>query len=136
MKKVIQWMSEVFGPNAAAFGENPWISSVQETMISAIPVMIISSFVTIVSIVNEYVPGFPDFSYLSSFTMGLSSLMVAYLLPTIVDQAIRSGKAKVRLLETKDKWFGVTYKEDKPAVVAAIRKLIEEGVYPAKLFED
>ena len=84
MKKVIQWMSEVFGPKAAAFAENPWIASVQETMISAIPVMIISSFVTIVSIVNEYVENFPDFSYLSSFTMGLSSLMVAYLLPTII----------------------------------------------------
>ena len=53
---------------------------------------------------------------------------------TIVDQCIRKDKAKVRLLETRDKWFGVTYKEDKPAVVAAIQKLIEEGVYPEKLF--
>ena len=51
-----------------------------------------------------------------------------------VTQCIRKGKAKVRLLETQDKWFGVTYKEDKPAVVAAIRKLIEDGVYPEKLF--
>ncbi|MBQ2425034.1 MAG: nucleotidyltransferase, partial [Lachnospiraceae bacterium] len=57
-----------------------------------------------------------------------------YLLPTIVDQCIRRDKAKVRLLETRDKWFGVTYKEDKPAVVAAIQKLIADGVYPEKLF--
>ena len=49
-------------------------------------------------------------------------------------QCIRSGKARVRVLETQDKWFGVTYKEDKPTVVAAIRKLIDEGVYPEKLF--
>ena len=61
MKKIINWMSEVFGPKAAAFAENPWISSVQETMISAIPVMIISSFVTIVSILNEYIENFRIF---------------------------------------------------------------------------
>ncbi len=92
MKKIINWMSEVFGPKAAAFAENPWISSVQETMISAIPVMIISSFVTIVSILNEYIENFPDFSYLNNFTMGLSSLMVAYLLPTIVLEKLELPK--------------------------------------------
>ena len=37
-------------------------------------------------------------------------------------------------LKTRDKWFGVTYKEDKPAVVASIRRLVDEGVYPEKLF--
>ena len=85
-----------------------------------------------VSFLAELEQGFPKF--LENVEDG--DLKSEYLLPTIVDQSIRSGKAKVRLLETKDKWFGVTYKEDKPSVVAAIRKLIEEGVYPAKLFED
>ena len=85
-------MSEVFGPKAAKFAENPWVASVQETMISAIPVMIISSFVTIISILNEYIENFPDFSYLSSFTIGLSSLLVAYLLPTIVLEKLELPK--------------------------------------------
>ena len=62
MRKIISWMSEVFGPKAAKFAENPWVASVQETMISAIPVMIISSFVTIISILNEYIENFPDLS--------------------------------------------------------------------------
>lgn len=57
-----------------------------------------------------------------------------YLLPAMIDQCIREKKATVRVLDTPDKWFGVTYKEDKPAVVAAIRKLVEDGVYPEKLF--
>ena len=92
MKKIISWMSEVFGPKAAKFAENPWVASVQETMISAIPVMIISSFVTIISILNEYIENFPDFSYLSSFTIGLSSLLVAYLLPTIVLEKLELPK--------------------------------------------
>ena len=83
-----------------------------------------------VSFLDELERGFPEF--LANVKEG--DLKAEYLLPTIVDQCIRSNKAKVRLLETQDKWFGVTYKEDKPAVVAAIQKLIEEGVYPEKLF--
>ncbi|WP_031556415.1 nucleotidyltransferase family protein [Lachnospira multipara] len=57
-----------------------------------------------------------------------------YLLPSIVDQLIKSNKADVAVLETQDKWFGVTYKEDKPVVVESIKKLIEAGEYPEKLY--
>ena len=59
---------------------------------------------------------------------------VEYLLPTIVGGLLQDGKADVTVLQSKDKWFGVTYKEDKPFVVGAIRELIEQGVYPEKLF--
>jgi dTDP-glucose pyrophosphorylase len=58
-----------------------------------------------------------------------------YLLPTIVDGLIKSGKANVTLLESKDKWFGVTYKEDKGVVVDSFKQLIADGVYPVKLFQ-
>lgn len=57
-----------------------------------------------------------------------------YLLPTIVDQMIQDGTAKVDVLESRDKWFGVTYKEDKESVIASIRALVDAGVYPEKLF--
>ena len=57
-----------------------------------------------------------------------------YLLPKIIDKLLAEKKAQVTLLETADKWFGVTYKEDKPAVVASIQKLVDAGVYPKKLF--
>ena len=43
--------------------------------------------------------------------------------------------AQVSVLETRDKWFGVTYKEDKEAVVASIRKLIADGVYKENLYD-
>ena len=58
-----------------------------------------------------------------------------YLLPKIIDKLIKSGKATVRVLETRDKWFGVTYKEDKEAVVASIRRLIADGVYKERLYD-
>lgn len=78
---------------------------------------------------EELERGFPEF--LDSLKPG--DVKSEYLLPRIVDKMIKSGKARVTVLETRDKWFGVTYKEDKEAVVKAIRSLIEQGVYPEKL---
>lgn len=57
-----------------------------------------------------------------------------YLLPTIVGDLLSKGKAEVTVLQSKDKWFGVTYKEDKDAVMASVRGLVDAGVYPEKLF--
>ena len=57
-----------------------------------------------------------------------------YYLLTAVQDEIDAGTATVKLLETDAKWFGVTYKEDRPKVVEAIRKLIADGVYPEKLW--
>ena len=52
-----------------------------------------------------------------------------YLLPTIIGNLLKEGKVRVKVLESRDKWFGVTYKEDKEGVVAAIRDLIDKGEY-------
>ncbi len=62
-------------------------------------------------------------------------LKAEYLLPTIIGNLVRAGRARVRVLETRDKWFGVTYREDKEAVVAAIRRLIADGVYKEHLYD-
>ena len=59
-----------------------------------------------------------------------------YLLPIYIDELLKKGTVSVRLLETKDKWFGVTYKEDKPVVVESFAKLIADGVYQKDLFAD
>ncbi len=57
-----------------------------------------------------------------------------YLLPTIIGDLLEEGKMRVEVRKSHDEWFGVTYKEDKPDVVASIQKLIKDGVYPEKLF--
>ncbi len=54
-------------------------------------------------------------------------------LPNTVDTLTRSGKATAQVLTTDARWFGVTYREDKPAVVAAIAKMTDEGVYPHEM---
>lgn len=80
---------------------------------------------------EELERGFPEF--LGGIEEG--DLKAEYLLPNIVDQLIQSGRGRVKVLETRDKWFGVTYKEDKEAVVASIRKLIADGVYKENLYD-
>lgn len=71
----------------------------------------------------------------AEFLKNLSDPMKGeYLIPTIVDGLIQKQKANVTVLESRDKWFGVTYKEDKPAVVRSFRELIDAGVYREKLF--
>jgi len=57
-----------------------------------------------------------------------------YLLPTVIDTLIKSGKARVKVLETKDKWFGVTYQEDRETVRRSFTDLIAKGVYPSSLY--
>lgn len=63
-----------------------------------------------------------------------NELKAEYLLPSIVDDLIKEGSASVKVLDTKDKWFGVTYQEDKFIVRESLKRLVEQGVYPEKLF--
>lgn len=65
--------------------------------------------------------------------LALEDIKKEYLLPEMIDRLIQNGKAKVDVLETKDTWFGVTYQEDKEAVMEAFRRLTEQGVYPSQL---
>ena len=58
-----------------------------------------------------------------------------YLLPNIVDKLLKEERANVKVLETQDRWFGVTYKEDKETVQEAFRELIADGVYAETLWE-
>ena len=63
-----------------------------------------------------------------------SELKSEFYLPGVVDSLIRSGKAEIAMRCSKDSWFGVTYKEDRPLVQAALKKLVDSGAYPEKLF--
>lgn len=61
-------------------------------------------------------------------------LKAEYLLPGCIDELIQKGQVSVRVLESHDKWFGVTYKEDKEFVVKSFEQLIKNGVYGERLF--
>jgi len=61
-------------------------------------------------------------------------LKCEYFLPFVVDDLLKEGKISVKVMDTTEKWYGVTYKEDKQHVVDAIKKKIENGIYPEKLW--
>ena len=80
-------------------------------------------------------------SYVSMNMWGLTPefmkrLKAEYLLPIYIDELLQQGKVSVKVLDSHDKWFGVTYKEDKESVMEAFRSLIEKGVYKEDLFSD
>lgn len=58
-----------------------------------------------------------------------TDLKTEYLLPTIIGGLLKEEKVQVKVLESKDRWFGVTYKEDKESVVEAIKALVNAGEY-------
>ncbi|MBQ8356821.1 MAG: nucleotidyltransferase [Clostridia bacterium] len=79
---------------------------------------------------DELAVGFAEF--LDALPAG--ELKAEYLLPTVIDGMIKAGKATVRVRPTHDRWFGVTYREDKASVVKAFEELYAAGVYQADLY--
>lgn len=63
----------------------------------------------------------------------MGNLKSEFFIPSVVDTLVREGKATVKVVDCSAKWFGVTYKEDRPFVVEKIKRLIAEGVYPEKI---
>jgi hypothetical protein len=66
---------------------------------------------------------------------GGKALKSEYYLPGSVDEIMKAGKCDVKVYPTSASWYGVTYSEDKPAVVASIKSLIDGGEYPATLWK-
>lgn len=85
------------------------------------------------SILKEIKEGFPAF-----LDKGLieNPMKCEYFLPTVVSDLLGEERATVAVLKSADKWYGVTYKEDKPVVVEAIQKMKDAGLYPKHLWEE
>ena len=72
---------------------------------------------------------FPEF-----LSANMRNLKSEFLLPSLADRMIKDGLCTLKVLRTSERWFGVTYKEDKPEVIANVRKLVDAGKYPRKLW--
>ena len=74
-------------------------------------------------------------SYFNSFIKeNINNLKAEFYLPTVVTNIIKNGLGKVRVLPSNEKWFGVTYQEDREIVVNSIKAKVEDGTYPESLF--
>jgi dTDP-glucose pyrophosphorylase len=84
------------------------------------------------SYLDESWAGFPAFL---DKTVAENPLKGEYYLPSVVSALLSRHKARVKVLRSNDRWYGVTYKEDKPAVMAAIAQMRQKGQYPEKLWD-
>ena len=66
----------------------------------------------------------------------LNPLKAEYLIPTFIGQLLEQDKLSVKVLRTDDTWYGMTYKEDVPAVKESFREMLEKGMYQEELFAD
>ncbi len=83
------------------------------------------------SILEEIREGFPAF-----LEEGLKAnpMKCEYFLPSVVSRLVKEDKASVTVLKSHDKWYGITYKEDKPVIVKAIQEMKDAGLYPQNLW--
>lgn len=84
------------------------------------------------SFLKELEAGFPAFL---DKALAENPLKGEYFLPAVVDKLIKEGRAEAKVLKSDDRWYGVTYKEDKPGVVAALQSMKDKGLYPEKLWK-
>ncbi len=84
------------------------------------------------SIIEEMEKGFPKFL---DENLKTNPIKCEYFLPFAVDTLIKSGKASVKVLKSADRWYGVTYKEDRQQVVDALQSLKDKGLYPQALWK-
>ena len=84
------------------------------------------------SILDELQAGFPAFL---EKALAENPLKAEYFLPTVVNNLLAEDRAEVSVFRSADRWYGVTYREDKPVVEKAIRDMTAAGKYPEKLWE-
>ena len=82
--------------------------------------------------IKEAWEGFPEFL---DNAIETNPLKGEYYLPSVVTKLIDGGKATVKVLHSADKWYGVTYKEDKPKVVSALKQMHDSGMYPENMWK-
>ena len=86
-----------------------------------------------------FTPDYFDFSeaYFKEFLQdpaNMTNLKAEFFIPLMVNKLIQENTATVKVLDTTSKWFGVTYAADREDTVARIKKLVDDGIYPEKLF--
>lgn len=81
MKKIMAFMTNKFAPKVNKVVQNPWIASIQDAIMTALPLVFVGSLVTIVSLFKNMFKNMPDFSMISNFSFGMFGLVVAFLIP-------------------------------------------------------
>lgn len=94
MDKFMAWMENSFAPKMNKLAHNPWVAAVQQAILTAMPMIFIGSFVTVLTAFGGLIEGFPDFSPINTFSIGLLSVFLSYLVPYLIMEKKRNNKTK------------------------------------------
>ena len=94
----------------------------------------IQPFAPKVANVGSAAPPFFDKSFVDFLKENGTELKSEFLIPSVINDLMDGGHENVEVLQSNARWFGVTYKDDKPHVMSEIQKLVDSGVYPRRLF--
>lgn len=84
MDKFMKWMTEVVGPKTDKIAQNPWVAGIQDSINKILPMILVGSLITVYNVVRNYLPHIPDLSSIRSYTFGLISLFVSFLIPYFI----------------------------------------------------
>ncbi|MBC1435570.1 PTS sugar transporter subunit IIC [Listeria rocourtiae] len=95
MDKMMNFMTNSFTPVANKITKNPWVAAIQEAVMTILPLILVGSLVTILSLLETLISNMPDLSLINTFTFGLIGLFVAFLVPYFVMEKKGYGNKKV-----------------------------------------
>lgn len=95
MNTFIKWMNEKFSPKMNKITRNPWVSAIQDAIMAVLPLILVGSLITMISILNEYFPKMPDLSPISSFSFGLISVFIVFLTPYFIMEKKKKNDRKI-----------------------------------------
>lgn len=95
MKKIMDFMTNRFAPKVNKIVKNPWIASIQDSIMTALPLVFVGSLITIISLLKNILKNMPDFSLISTFSFGMFGLIVAFLIPYYLMEKKKNHSAKL-----------------------------------------
>jgi len=95
MQKFIAWMELNFAPAMNKINRNIWVLTLKDSIMQVLPMILVGSLVTVLSIIRNFIPWFPNLSTLSSYTMGLISIFIAFLIPFNFMEKVKINKMRL-----------------------------------------
>ncbi|MDM5329919.1 PTS transporter subunit EIIC [Neobacillus sp. CF12] len=95
MNTFINWMNQNFTPKMNKITRNVWVSSIQEAFMAILPLILVGSLITLISILNNYFSKMPNFSPITTFSFGLISIFIALLVPYFIMEKKKKNDRKI-----------------------------------------
>lgn len=116
MQQFMDWMSTAVAPAMEKVANNPWISGLQKAILKTMPMVLVGSLITIFNVIRKFIPSLPDLGPISSYTFGLISIFMVYLIPYFILENKKNNKMKFIAGFTGISLFMILVK---PAITAA-----------------